>query len=59
MTIMNITMTVRKVPAGKSNEFIKKCTLACFTFVLICVRHFGTFFLVRWTNLWQLDVLKN
>ena len=33
MTKMNITMTVIEVPAGKFNELIKKCTLACFTFV--------------------------
>ena len=33
MNKMNITMTVIEILAGKFNELIKKCTLACFTFV--------------------------
>ena len=57
MTKMNITMTVIEVPAGKFNELIKKCTLACFASVKMCAILVFSF-LVRWTNFLQLDVLK-
>ena len=55
MTKMNITMTVIEVPAGKFNELIKKCTLACFMSVYVSAILVLSF-LERWTNFWQSDV---